>query len=75
LNIVERSIVAWFGPRGFASVFFGLLVLNSGIARGEFIFHLAALVITGSMILHSSLDAPVARFFFAKEPQQRRRAG
>jgi NhaP-type Na+/H+ or K+/H+ antiporter len=53
----------WFGPKGFASVVYGLLVLNSGIPAADEIFHLVALTITLSIIAHSSSDVLVARQF------------
>lgn len=34
----ELLAAAWFGPKGFASVVYGLLVLQSGIARADEIF-------------------------------------
>ena len=56
----EWVAAAWFGPKGFASVVFGLLVLNSGLARADELFHLAAIVIVGSILAHSSTDVLVA---------------
>ena len=53
----------WFGPKGFASVVYGLLVLESGIAAADDIFHLVALTIVISIVLHSSTDVVVARAF------------
>lgn len=58
----EWVAAAWFGPKGFASVVFGILVLNSGLARGDEVFHLCALVIAGSIIAHSSTDVLVSRW-------------
>lgn len=59
----EWIAAAWFGPKGFASVVFGLIVLKSGLARGDEMFHLTALVITGSIVAHSSTDVIVAGWF------------
>jgi NhaP-type Na+/H+ or K+/H+ antiporter len=60
----ERLVAAWFGPKGFASVVYGLLALYSiGGARGEEVFHLIALTIALSILAHSSTDVPVARWF------------
>jgi NhaP-type Na+/H+ or K+/H+ antiporter len=53
----------WFGPKGFASVVYGLLVLDSGISAANEIFHLVALTIVISILLHSSTDVVVARGF------------
>ena len=59
----ERVAAMWFGPKGFASVVYGLLVLQSGIPPADQIFHLVALVIVLSIIAHSSTDVAVARQF------------
>ncbi|WP_255430187.1 sodium:proton antiporter [Streptomonospora sp. PA3] len=59
----ERTAVAWFGPKGFASVVYGLLVLESDLARSDELFHLAALAIVISILAHSSTDIVVASRF------------
>lgn len=56
----EKLTAAWFGPKGFASVVYGLLVLQAGIPNGEKLFDLIAVTIAMSIILHSSTDVPVA---------------
>ncbi len=63
----ERITTAWFGPKGFASVIYGLLLFNAGVPDAEHLFHLIAIVIAGSMIAHSSTDVLVARWFAASE--------
>lgn len=59
----ERAAVAWFGPKGFASVVYGLIVLDSGAATADEMFHLIALVVVLSILAHSSTDVPIARYF------------
>ena len=59
----EQAAAMWFGPKGFASVVYGLIVLSSGIAAADEIFHLLALTIVLSIIAHSSTDVLVARLF------------
>ncbi|MEU8350071.1 cation:proton antiporter [Streptomyces sp. NPDC048845] len=59
----EQLAAMWFGPKGFASVVYALLVLESGIAEADKIFHLVALTIVLSVIAHSSTDVLVARSF------------
>ena len=58
----EWAAATWFGPRGFASVVYGLLILNSGVPNGDRLFHLIGLVIAGSVLLHSSTDVVLARW-------------
>jgi NhaP-type Na+/H+ or K+/H+ antiporter len=59
----ERLVAAWFGPKGFASVVYGLLVLRSGIPQAEEAFTLVAVCIAVSIVAHSSTDVPIARAF------------
>jgi sodium/hydrogen antiporter len=63
LGLREQIAAMWFGPKGFASVVYGLLVLASGIAAADEIFHLVALTIVLSILAHSSTDVLVARTF------------
>jgi sodium/hydrogen antiporter len=59
----ERLVAAWFGPRGFASVLYGLLVLSSGAPHAEEMFHLIVVAIVLSIVAHSSTDVPIANYF------------
>lgn len=63
LTAREQAAVMWFGPKGFASVVYGLLVLKSGILAADEIFHLVAVTIALSILAHSSTDIVVARTF------------
>src|SRR4051794_35140575 len=58
---VSRSalaFMAWFGPKGVATMTFSLLVLGSDVPAGERIFDLAALVVVCSIVLHGVTDTP-----------------
>jgi sodium/hydrogen antiporter len=68
LPMREQAAAMWFGPKGFASVVYGLLVLESGIPAADEIFHLVALTIVLSILAHSSTDILVARAFDQTEP-------
>lgn len=63
----ELLAAAWFGPKGFASVVYGLLVLHSGIPQAQQAFELVAVCIGLSIVAHSSTDVPVARVFDVEE--------
>lgn len=63
LTVREQAAVAWFGPKGFASVVYGLIVLASGITHAQGVFQLVAVTIVLSILLHSSTDIVVARWF------------
>jgi NhaP-type Na+/H+ or K+/H+ antiporter len=59
----EWVAAAWFGPKGFASVVYGLLILRAPVEGRDQMFHLIALVIVFSIVAHSSTDVLVARWF------------
>jgi sodium/hydrogen antiporter len=53
-----KAFLAWFGPKGVATMTFSLLVLSQPIAQGERIFNLAALVVFCSILVHGLSDQP-----------------
>lgn len=63
LGMREQAAAMWFGPKGFASVVYGLLVLQSRIPAADKAFHLIALTVVLSILAHSSTDILVARSF------------
>ena len=63
LSFGEQVTAMWFGPKGFASVVYGLIILESGIALADQIYHMVALVIVLSILSHSSTDVVIARRF------------
>lgn len=69
LPMRERHAAAWFGPKGFASVVYGLLVVEAGIPQGEVVFDLVAVTIALSIVLHSSTDILVARALRVDPPE------
>lgn len=67
LPFKEQVAAMWFGPKGFASVVYGLLVLSAGIPEGDHLFHLVGATIALSVVAHSSTDVVVAREFADSE--------
>jgi sodium/hydrogen antiporter len=58
LDAATKGFMAWFGPKGVATMTFSLIVLSEGIAQGERIFDLTALVVVCSIVLHGVSDTP-----------------
>jgi len=52
----EKLFIAWFGPKGIASMLFALLVLHSTAPDRTIIFDLAAFTILGSILAHGLTD-------------------
>jgi NhaP-type Na+/H+ or K+/H+ antiporter len=57
-DVATTAFMAWFGPKGVATMTFSLLVLAEGIGAGREIFDLAALVVVSSVLLHGLTDQP-----------------
>jgi sodium/hydrogen antiporter len=52
----ERGFVAWFGPKGVASMLFALIVLKSAAESSELMFKIAAYTILFSILAHGLTD-------------------
>jgi sodium/hydrogen antiporter len=58
VDAATKAFMAWFGPKGIATVTFSLLVLGRGIPDGERIYNLAALTVFVSIVVHGLTDTP-----------------
>lgn len=58
----QRAFVAWFGPKGVASMLFALFVLNSGVGERTVVFDVASFVILASIAAHGLTDTVGARW-------------
>ncbi|HKB51597.1 MAG TPA: cation:proton antiporter [Solirubrobacterales bacterium] len=58
----QKAFMAWFGPKGVASMLFALFVLKSGVEQGELIFDVAAIAILSSIVAHGLTDTLGARW-------------
>lgn len=68
LRAPSRLFLGWFGPRGLASIVFGLLLLEDTEAVsdvGEQVFGVIALTVALSVVLHGATAAPGARLYGA----------
>jgi sodium/hydrogen antiporter len=52
----EKLFMAWFGPKGVASMLFALLVLKSNVPDGGLVFDVASLTIVASIAVHGLTD-------------------
>jgi NhaP-type Na+/H+ or K+/H+ antiporter len=62
LGNASKAFIAWFGPKGVATMAFSLLVLSRQIDAGERIFNIAALAVFASILLHGATDTPGANW-------------
>ncbi len=57
-----KIFIAWFGPKGVASMLFALLVLNSTVSDRTLVFDVASFVILASILAHGLTDTVGARW-------------
>ena len=60
LSMRDMLTIGWFGPKGFASVVYGLMILHSGLNH---VAHLIGLAIVASILVYSSTDVLIGRHF------------
>jgi NhaP-type Na+/H+ and K+/H+ antiporter len=58
----HKAFIAWFGPKGVASMLFALYVLDSAVAERSTIFNIAAFAIVASIVAHGLTDTVGARW-------------
>jgi NhaP-type Na+/H+ or K+/H+ antiporter len=58
----HTAFIAWFGPKGVASMLFALFVLNSNVGERALIFDVAAYTVLASIIAHGLTDTVGARW-------------
>jgi sodium/hydrogen antiporter len=62
LSLPNKIFIAWFGPKGVASMLFALLVLNSTAPDRTLVFDIASFVILASILAHGLTDTVGTRF-------------
>lgn len=63
LSHAARAFIAWFGPRGLASLLLALLAVRSGLPGAERILALTGIVVTVSVILHGMTATPLTALY------------
>lgn len=58
----EKLFMAWFGPKGVASMLFALFVLKSQVENAGLIFDIASIAIIASIVAHGLTDTVGARW-------------
>ena len=67
----QTAFIAWFGPKGVASMLFALFVLNSQTAERTVVFDVAAFVILASIVAHGLTDTVGARWIERRVAEER----
>jgi NhaP-type Na+/H+ or K+/H+ antiporter len=71
-DVAWKGFMAWFGPKGVATMTFSLFVLGQAIPEGERIFNLAALCVFVSVLVHGLSDTPGSEWLARREARSAR---
>ena len=71
IDKASKAFMAWFGPKGVATMAFSLLVLSRQIDAAGRIFNLAALAVLASILVHGASATPGVRWLARHEPDDR----
>ena len=63
----SKLFLGWFGPRGLASLVFGIIVLEKGVAESKFIATVVAVTVILSLVAHGVSANPLASLIGQKE--------
>jgi NhaP-type Na+/H+ or K+/H+ antiporter len=74
VGAAEKGFMAWFGPKGVATMAFALFVLGSGAPAAERVFDIAALAVLVSIIAHGLTDHAGSEWISRREAAQSRPA-
>jgi sodium/hydrogen antiporter len=74
VDTAEKAFMAWFGPKGVATMAFALFVLGSDVPEAERIFDIAALCVLVSIIAHGLTDHAGSEWISRREAPQSRPA-
>jgi NhaP-type Na+/H+ or K+/H+ antiporter len=74
LDREAKAFMAWFGPKGVATMTFSLLILGRQLPAGVTIFDVAALAVVVSVVLHGLTETPGIDWI-AERSQDQSRAG
>jgi sodium/hydrogen antiporter len=66
VSTVEKAFMAWFGPKGVATMAFALFVLGSAAPEAERVFNIAALAVFVSIVVHGLTDHPGSHWIARK---------
>jgi sodium/hydrogen antiporter len=58
-----RAFIAWFGPRGLASLLLALLAVEAGFPESERLLAIAGVVVTVSIVLHGISALPLTNWY------------
>jgi NhaP-type Na+/H+ or K+/H+ antiporter len=70
VSAATKAFMAWFGPKGVATMAFSLLILERHVSGAQRIFNIAALAVFASILAHGLTDTPGVRWIARRQPPE-----
>ena len=70
LGTASKAFMAWFGPKGVATMTFSLLILGRDVQAGQRIFNIAALAVFVSILAHGITDSLGTNWIARRDPDR-----
>ena len=70
LGTASKAFMAWFGPKGVATMTFSLLILGRDVQSGQRIFNIAALAVFVSILAHGITDSLGTNWIARRDPDR-----
>jgi sodium/hydrogen antiporter len=70
VDTAGKAFMAWFGPKGVATMAFALFVLGSAAPNGGRIANIAALAVLASIVAHGLTDHAGVQWIVRRNPQE-----
>jgi NhaP-type Na+/H+ or K+/H+ antiporter len=66
ISRIARGFIAWFGPRGLASLLLALLAVQANLPGSRGILAIVGIVVTVSVVLHGVSGTPLAAWYASR---------
>lgn len=70
LRVADKLFIAWFGPRGLATIVFGVIVLNEKLPGNDTIIAVAGATVLLSIITHGVTANPLVKAMAGRLPKK-----
>ena len=70
MHLADKLFIAWFGPRGLATIVFGIIVLNEKLPGNDTIIAVAGGTVLLSVIAHGISANPLVNFISRQSADQ-----
>ena len=75
VSVSGRLFMGWFGPRGLASIVFGIIVLDAALPGSRFVASVMVWTVLLSLIMHGLSARPLANWLGRKEQEAAESSG